>query len=199
MFHTPPNAAPVDASGSLARRAVVGVVVGGIIVASSAVLWVDAKVRRPACTSLEGGHLTVHELAALKHKVDAHRSEGGSMVLETDELEYLLRSAAVKEASFEVDGDRVRVGLGVPAVAGCYDVQLEGALAISQGELVVEADALRVGDLDLSWWVRSQPLSLDHQAMPNAFSADLIAGVDRLVVADGEVTCTMSGSWTPRL
>lgn len=167
-----------------------------IVFIAGGALVVYGLARSGECEHLPREDLSLREMADLRHLMDAYKvASAPQLDLTARQASFLVREEFDVPAWLEIKGPTLRVEARLPdgAPERCWNVTYRGAFEVAHGRAYVVPDALRVGQLDLGWWIRAQRL-----AVPDAIVAaggpkltEFFGHLESLHVRDGGMSVTL--------
>lgn len=179
-----------SASALQGSRFMRGVAVGvsitlAALVGVTAIVWSRAVDER--CETLPRADLSLQEMADIKLKVDASEREGSTPIeFSGREASFVVRDVLGLPIYIDVDGDEMVAQAAVQRASSCYNVYFKGRVAVSDGVVSIVPRELRVGAVDLSWWVARR--AFGPGVLREAGADELISHVERLDVAEDRLT-----------
>jgi hypothetical protein len=106
-----------------------------------------------SCVPLERVDLEVAEIVDLKQRWRSYSRDPGSeahLEVSPREATFLLRGESALGVWLGAEGDHLLAKVTVPQEGGCYNVEYQGKLEISDGMALLDVEQLRVGHTDLT-------------------------------------------------
>lgn len=144
------------------------------------------------CGQLPREDLSLREMADLRNLIDAYKVDDTPLALTARQASFLLREELKVPAWLEIVGATVRVEARLPngPPERCWSVTYRGTFQVEGGHAYVVPDLVRIGRLDLGWWLAEQRMELPEVVVVAGGPkfTEFFSHVESLQVADGGLT-----------
>ncbi|MEQ1569754.1 MAG: hypothetical protein ABMA64_29230 [Myxococcota bacterium] len=152
--------------------------------------WAYVAASAVECEALPREDLSLSEMVQLRRRLDAYRDHPESpLALSGREASFLMREQFDLPAWLAIRGGEVALEARIGETGRCWNVGFRGELEVRGGRPLVSPDELRVGKLQLGWWLRGRQFELPglEPSEEGAPLATLLAHLVQMDVVDGEV------------
>lgn len=175
---------------------VVGLVLFAVLAAGGWAWSTWRTTLSPTCAALPAADLSIDEVIALVRRKKAYqRGQANELVLDSTEINFVMKGASAWRMHVRLDGDRVDVRAALPVEAGCYNIRYRGGVAVDDGVARLDVAALEVGDATLTWLARWYLAEVEPGDLADEALATHLGNTSRLRVQDGAVHLALVDPW----
>ena len=152
--------------------------------------WFWSMTLESECRVVDVPRLDIDDFLALRARKTAYQTSRDTtpwLILHPRELTFLM--AEHRGMSFEVTANEsiADFKIGVPVDGGCYNIRLQGDVAVRDGVMTAKPSLLQVGGYDVTWLSRFWTVRLTPDDVHDEDLAHRLSNIRALKINNGEI------------